>query len=148
MDNFDDIRLGPVGRCNPTPNNTDCIAMTNDKEDTMKQPDYYKNNGLSPIDAFKQGLMSREQYTGFIIGNIIKYVVRAEHKEDPVKDLNKAKDYINFYLELLDDDKVKNVNIATPENYRDIMPDDEKVDLCEENKKLLQKAIEDAQKGM
>ena len=69
-------------------------------EDTMSEPDYYASNGLSPIGAMKQGLISKEEYIGFLKGNILKYVVRAEHKENPVKDLLKAKSYINFYLEL------------------------------------------------
>ena len=70
-------------------------------EDTMSEPDYYASNGLSPIGAMKQGLVSHEQYKGFLIGNIIKYVIRAGKKDDAVQDLEKAKDYINFYLELI-----------------------------------------------
>lgn len=121
-------------------------SVKNKEDYIMKEPDYYASNGLSPIGAFKKGLMSREQYTGFIIGNIIKYVVRAESKEDPVKDLNKAKDYINFYLELLDDKKQKKVpqlfNVPTSEISRNIIPDDEEVDLCEKNRELLLKALD------
>ena len=70
--------------------------MMNDEE-----PDYYAGNGLSPIGAFQQGLISQEEYIGFLKGNIIKYTVRAGHKEDAIKDLEKAKHYIDFYLELL-----------------------------------------------
>lgn len=65
-----------------------------------QQPDYYASNGLSPIEAMKQGLISQEQYSGFIIGNIIKYVVRAGKKGNPIEDLKKAKDYINFYMDV------------------------------------------------
>ena len=66
----------------------------------MSEPKYYNSNGLSPIGAMKQGLISKEQYQGFLIGNIIKYVIRAGKKDDAIKDLEKAKDYINFYIEL------------------------------------------------
>ena len=66
----------------------------------MSEPKYYNSNGLSPIGAMKQGLISKEQYQGFIIGNIIKYVIRAGKKDDAIKDLEKAKDYIDFYIEL------------------------------------------------
>ena len=65
----------------------------------MSEPKYYNSNGLSPIRAMKQGLISKEQYKGFLIGNIIKYVIRAGKKEDAIKDLEKAKDYIDFYIE-------------------------------------------------
>ena len=52
------------------------------KEPTEKlaEPDYYAGNGLSPLEAFKKGLLSREETIGFIKGNIIKYVTRAGHK--------------------------------------------------------------------
>lgn len=66
----------------------------------MSEPKYYNSNGLSPIGAMKQGLISKEQYQGFLIGNIIKYVIRAGKKDDAIKDLEKAKDYIDFYIEL------------------------------------------------
>ena len=65
-----------------------------------QQPDYYASNGLSPIEAMKQGLISQEQYSGFLIGNIIKYVVRAGKKDNAIEDLRKAKDYINFYMDI------------------------------------------------
>ena len=71
----------------------------------MSEPKYYNSNGLSPIGAMKQGLISKEQYQGFLIGNIIKYVIRAGKKDDAIKDLEKAKDYIDFYIELF---QVKN----------------------------------------
>lgn len=69
-------------------------------EETMKQPEYYKGNGMSPLDAFKQGLISRDEYCGFIKGNIIKYVVRCEKKSDPIEDIDKAMHYLYelYYL--------------------------------------------------
>ena len=69
------------------------------------EPKYYNNNGLSPLKAFKKGLLSREEYIGFLKGNIIKYVVRAEYKEDAITDLDKASDYLNYYKELLGQEK-------------------------------------------
>lgn len=69
----------------------------------MSEPNYYAGNGLSPLQAFKEGLMSEAEYIGFIKGNIIKYVVRAAKKDDAVKDIDKAIDYCHhlkrFYLE-------------------------------------------------
>lgn len=78
----------------------------------MSEPEYYKGNGLSPIGAFKQGLISRDELIGFYKGNIIKYVVRAGHKNDAVEDLRKAKSYIDFYLELLDSSSDISVDIS------------------------------------
>lgn len=58
------------------------------------EPDYYSKNGMSPVQAFSKGLLSRDEYCGFIKGNIIKYVVRCEHKDDPIEDIQKAMDYL------------------------------------------------------
>ena len=44
------------------------------------QPLYYQENGASPIDCFREGLISREEYIGFCKGNIIKYLVRGGKK--------------------------------------------------------------------
>ena len=62
----------------------------------MKQPKYYDGNGLSPIDAMKEGLISKEEYIGFLKGNVIKYVVRCGKKDDAISDINKAIHYLNF----------------------------------------------------
>ena len=71
----------------------------------MSEPNYYAGNGLSPLQAFKNGLISEDEYLGFLKGNIIKYVVRAGHKDDEVRDIDKAIDYCHhlkrFNLEKL-----------------------------------------------
>ena len=70
----------------------------------MTEPDYYSRNGLSPLSAFKQGLISREEYIGFIKGNIIKYIIRCDKKGQAVSDLKKASDYLELlYKELKDE---------------------------------------------
>lgn len=61
---------------------------------TLNEPEYYNMNGLSPLEAFEKGLISREECIGFIKGNIIKYVVRCDKKEDVIDDLQKAYDYV------------------------------------------------------
>lgn len=69
----------------------------------LNEPKYYAANGLSPLQAFKNGLISEEEYIGFLKGNIIKYTVRAGHKDSAVQDIDKCIDYCNHlkihYLE-------------------------------------------------
>jgi len=60
----------------------------------MSEPEYYNMNGLSPLEAFKHGLISRDECLGFIKGNIIKYVVRCDKKGEWLDDVQKAHDYI------------------------------------------------------
>lgn len=62
----------------------------------MSEPEYYCKDGLSPNGAFKQGLISKEEYIGFIKGNIIKYVVRCDKKGQGVSDIDKALDYLEL----------------------------------------------------
>lgn len=62
--------------------------------DEKFEPNYYAQNGLSPLRAFKQGLISHDEYIGFIKGNIIKYVVRCDKKGQGVSDVDKALDYL------------------------------------------------------
>ena len=70
----------------------------------MNEPDYYSSNGLSPLKAFEQGLISREEYIGFCKGNVIKYVVRAGKKGDALADIVKAMDYLQYIYKVFDKD--------------------------------------------
>ena len=60
----------------------------------MVEPDYYASNGVSPLKAYEQGLLSKEEYIGFCKGNVIKYTIRAGKKDDAISDINKAIDYL------------------------------------------------------
>ena len=64
------------------------------------EPNYYTMDGLSPIGAFKKGLISTSELVGFCKGNVIKYICRFQSKGSAVEDLRKAKDYINFLLDI------------------------------------------------
>ncbi len=80
------------------------------KEPTEKlaEPDYYAGNGLSPLEAFKKGLLSREETIGFIKGNVIKYAVRAGKKDNASKDIVKAIDYLTHLKKLYESDDRSN----------------------------------------
>ena len=59
--------------------------------------DYYNAGGLSPLQAFSNGLLTEEEYIGFLKGNIIKYTIRAGKKDDnATEDIIKAKDYLDY----------------------------------------------------
>lgn len=70
----------------------------------LAEPDYYAGNGLSPLEAFKKGLLSRDELIGFIKGNVIKYTVRAGKKENASKDMVKAIDYAGHLKELYEEE--------------------------------------------
>lgn len=76
------------------------------KEPTEKlaEPEYYASNGLSPLEAFKKGLLSKDEYIGFCKGNVIKYTVRAGKKENASKDIVKAIDYLGHLKRFYESD--------------------------------------------
>ena len=70
-------------------------------EEKSAEPVYYNSNGLSPNQAFEQGLISNEEFIGFIKGNVIKYVVRCGKKGDPIDDINKAISYLQLLKKIM-----------------------------------------------
>jgi hypothetical protein len=72
-----------------TANATTTVTYSNQ----IDHPAHYKHGGIEAIDVIESwGL-------GFHLGNVIKYVSRAGHKEDAKEDLKKAQWYLNRYLE-------------------------------------------------
>ena len=59
--------------------------------DDINRPPHYTKGGIQPIDFIEANDLD------FLEANVIKYVVRYPHKGTPLKDLHKAK----FYLERL-----------------------------------------------
>lgn len=76
----------------------------NEPTERLAEPIYYAGNGLSPLEAFKKGLLSREELIGFIKGNVIKYTVRAGHKHNASEDIVKAIDYLGHLKRLYESD--------------------------------------------
>jgi len=56
-------------------------------------PDYYKSNGKDLFTRFEEGLLTTEEYRGFLKGNIFKYVTRYQDKNGQ-EDLVKAETYM------------------------------------------------------
>lgn len=61
------------------------------------RPEHYKVGGIEPIDYIKAKL-SVEAYKGFLLGNVIKYISRHEHKGGE-EDLRKAEYYLSRLIE-------------------------------------------------
>lgn len=64
---------------------------------TPTSPAHYKQGGLEVITILRKK-MSREEFKGFCKGNILKYVLRAEHKNG-VEDYKKAMQYLKWLIE-------------------------------------------------
>lgn len=69
---------------------------TDGQKDVVKNPSHYKLfDGLESIEAIAM-LMTKEQFYGFCLGNVLKYRFRAGAKDAVKQELDKA----NFYKEL------------------------------------------------
>lgn len=75
-----------------------------EKNDVISSPNHYKLDGLDieVKDVIKSAL-SAVGFLGFYKGNIIKYILRAS-KKNGVEDYKKARQYLDWLIEELDED--------------------------------------------
>ena len=68
-------------------------------EDKIKSPSHYKLEGLNceTIDVVKARL-GKDGFKAFCIGNVLKYVLRAE-KKNGLEDYKKSKQYLEWIIE-------------------------------------------------
>lgn len=70
------------------------------KQSDKINPDHYKFGGIETIDYLK-AKMTPEELVGYLKGNIIKYLSRANKKnESPSEDYQKAQWYMNKLVEV------------------------------------------------
>jgi hypothetical protein len=69
------------------------------QQETVNSPYHYSQGEIECIDAIKAAL-SKEEFKGFLKGNILKYLWR-EDKKGGVIDLQKAQYYLNYLVDLL-----------------------------------------------
>jgi len=65
--------------------------MTNDN---VRSPKHYTQGLIETID-FIEDKLTREEFVGYIKGNVLKYISRANHKNGE-EDLQKAEWYLHF----------------------------------------------------
>ena len=64
--------------------------------DNINRPKHYNQGKIEPIEVIEDWEL------GYHLGNVIKYIARAEHKGNMVEDLKKAKWYLDRYINLVD----------------------------------------------
>ncbi|MGE9926811.1 DUF3310 domain-containing protein [Megasphaera elsdenii] len=78
--------------------------VTAKKHDPVSHPSHYCAGGIETIDIVK-AKMPPERFRGFLQGNVIKYVTRAEFKGKQLEDLKKAAWYLERLITELEKDK-------------------------------------------
>jgi hypothetical protein len=68
-------------------------AVQEPKEDMVNAPLHYKSGGIETIDFIEAKELN------YRLGNVIKYITRADHKGDRMEDLKKALWYLQREIE-------------------------------------------------
>ena len=85
---------------------------------SITEPSYYKRGSSDVWDFI------RDQELNYHLGNAIKYICRAGHKDDAIDDLNKAIHYLTNERDyLLKESKRVSQSVLTPELYDEILID-------------------------
>ena len=83
------------------------IIMTADREEKKEMvdhPNHYNYGKIEVIEAVTDWKL------GFCDGNVIKYVARHQHKGAPIEDLKKARWYLDFLINKLEEEARRKMN--------------------------------------
>lgn len=69
-----------------------CATEKMDAEDPINHPKHYNQGEIEPIRVIEDWKL------GYHLGNVVKYISRAEHKQDALEDLKKARWYLDRYI--------------------------------------------------
>lgn len=61
---------------------------------------HYVNMKVQPLEVIES--FGPEENIGFLKGNVVKYLLRAGHKDEMLQDLLKAQDYMNRLVEFVE----------------------------------------------
>jgi hypothetical protein len=61
----------------------------------VNHPDHYNSGNYEAIDVIEDAGFGE----GFCLGNALKYILRAKHKEDYIEDIKKAQWYLEYLIQ-------------------------------------------------
>ena len=73
--------------------------------DNVNHPAHYNTGKIEVINYIKDKL-NYEEFTGYLTGNIIKYISRYKHKNG-LEDLKKAQWYLNYLINYMEAEETK-----------------------------------------
>ena len=85
-------------------------------KDQVKAPSHYANRKYQTI-LVMEDTMSTEEFKGYLKGNVMKYISRAGKKDATAQELNKAKTYLQWLIEVEETGKLQEVP-----DYKVIIP--------------------------
>ena len=90
---------------------------------TAADATHYQTLAQQPIEIM-QRLMTKEQFIGFCHGNVVKYALRCGHKDAPVKEMEKVRQYADWYVRALGGETIdpRSEGAQSPDPRADINP--------------------------
>jgi len=74
------------------------------KRDMVNRPAHYTQGRFEAIDVIEDAVQAApNQASGFNQGQVLKYLLRLWHKDNPLEDAKKARWYLNRMIDHLDD---------------------------------------------
>ena len=70
-------------------------------KEKVNHPDHYDSGQYEVVDVIDDAGFGE----GFCLGNALKYILRARHKENYVEDLKKAKWYLEYLIQRIENGK-------------------------------------------
>jgi hypothetical protein len=67
--------------------------MSSKSKETVNHPSHYNAGKIEVIAAIDDWKL------GFCLGNVVKYIARAEHKNNAIEDLKKARWYLDHEIQ-------------------------------------------------
>ena len=67
-------------------------------KEKVNHPDHYNSGQYEVVDVIDDAGFGE----GFCLGNALKYILRAKHKENYVEDLKKAKWYLEYLIQRIE----------------------------------------------
>ena len=71
-------------------------------KEKVNHPDHYNSGQYEVVDVIDDAGFGE----GFCLGNALKYILRAKHKENYVEDLKKAKWYLEYLIQRIDNGRI------------------------------------------
>ena len=70
----------------------------------VSHPPHYNQGGMEVIDVIEAGI-GDQGFIGYLLGNILKYLLRFRHKGKPIEDLKKARWYLDKLIAVVSEEK-------------------------------------------
>ena len=81
-------------------NTTTTTLGTGKAYDNIDQPEHYASQDIEPID-YMRSTLTNEEFIGYCLGNVIKYVSRWQ-KKNGLEDLRKGRKYLDWAIEAIE----------------------------------------------